>query len=268
MGLGDAYRAEDDEASAVLELRAARATFERIGAVPLAERASRAGGGSEAGLRQGVPAAQPHATALVEARERGALSASQRNVFCREGDYWSVAFGGRLVHLRDLKGLRYLARLLADPGREFHVLDLVALETREAVPVLRDMGAVLDARAKEAYRRRLVEIEEDIEEARGLGDLERAARGELEREFLVRELSRAVGLGGRDRRAGSASERARASVTRALRQALARIREHDPLLGEHLDRSVSTGTCCAYNPDPQASVIWNPGSPPDAGPPA
>ena len=28
--------------------------------------------------------------------------------------------------VRDLKGLHYLARLLADPGREFHVLDLVA----------------------------------------------------------------------------------------------------------------------------------------------
>jgi hypothetical protein len=122
--------------------------------------------------------------------------------------------------------------------------------------MLRDMGAVLDARAKEAYRRRLAEIEEDIEEASAMGDPERAARAELEREFLVRELSRAVGLGGRDRRGGSASERARASVTRALRQALARIREHDPLLGEHLDRSVSTGTYCAYKPDPRAPVVW------------
>ena len=51
------------------------------------------------------------------------------NVFRREGDYWSVSFEGRTVHMRDLKGMRYLARLLADPGREYHVLDLVAAET-------------------------------------------------------------------------------------------------------------------------------------------
>jgi hypothetical protein len=40
-----------------------------------------------------------------------------------------VIFGGRTLRLRDLKGMRYLARLLADPGREYHVLDLVAAET-------------------------------------------------------------------------------------------------------------------------------------------
>ena len=78
---------------------------------------------------------------------------------------------------------------------------------------------MLDPRAKQAYRRRLAETEEDLEEARALGDSARVTQVELERDFLVRELSRAVGLGGRDRRAGSASERARASVTRAIRQA-------------------------------------------------
>jgi hypothetical protein len=115
---------------------------------------------------------------------------------------------------------------------------------------------MLDARAKEAYRRRLSEIENDIEEARGTGDIERSKRAESERDFLVRELSRAVGLGGRDRRAGSTSERARASVTRALRQTMARIRELSPLLGEHLDRAVRTGSYCAYLPDPRVPVAW------------
>ena len=169
-------------------------------------------------------------------RRRGARVADE-HVFRREGDYWSVAFAGQTVRLRDLKGVRYLARLLADPGREFHVLDLVAGErggsgdaSRSAERGLAfssglDAGVVLDAQAKEAYRRRLAEIEEDIEEARAMGDDERAAQAAAERDFLVRELARAVGLGGRDRRVGSASERARASVTRAIRQAMARIHE-------------------------------------------
>ena len=115
---------------------------------------------------------------------------------------------------------------------------------------------MLDARAKNAYRRRLAEIEDDIEQARALGDTERAAQADAERDFLVRELSRAVGLGGRDRRAASASERARVAVTRAVRQAIARIGEHHPELGEHLDRAIRTGTYCAYLPDPRAPAGW------------
>jgi hypothetical protein len=59
--------------------------------------------------------------------------------------------------------------LLADPGREYHVLDLVAAETGRGAQVdsgqaaylprsaLGDAGEILDARAKDAYRRRLAE---------------------------------------------------------------------------------------------------------------
>jgi hypothetical protein len=190
------------------------------------------------------------------------------NLFRREGDYWSLVFEGRTVRVRDLKGVRYLARLLAAPGREFHVLDLVAAETGGSDRVasaqgadlsrtrLGDAGEILDARAKDAYRRRLAEIEDDIDQARALGDTERAAQADAERDFLVRELSRALGLGGRDRRAASASERARVAVTRALRQAIARIDEHHPQLGEHLNRTIRTGTYCVYLPDPRVPTGW------------
>jgi hypothetical protein len=172
------------------------------------------------------------------------------------------------VRVRDLKGMRYLARLLADPGREHHVLDLVAAETgfhaqvdsKQAVDLPRsaigDAGEILDARAKEAYRRRLAEIEDDLEQARATGDAERAAQADAERDFLVRELARAFGLSGHGRRAASASERARVGVTRAVRQAMARIGEHHPQLGEHLSRTIRTGTYCAYSPDPRAPAGW------------
>jgi hypothetical protein len=166
-----------------------------------------------------------------------------------------VVFEGRTVRVRDLKGMRYLAQLLAHPGREVHVLDLVAAETGQRI-ALGDAGEMLDERAKIAYRRRLAEIEADIEQARALEDARREAQAETERDFLVRELARAVGLGGRDRRAASASERARSGVTRAIRQGIARIGELDPLLGEHLDRTVRTGTYCAYVPDPGAPSAW------------
>jgi len=201
--------------------------------------------------------------------DEGERPAAHDNVFRREGDYWSVMFEERTVRVRDLKGMRYLARLLADPGREFHVLDLVAAEAGEVAKVgkweaglsrskLGDAGEILDARAKDAYRRRLSEIEDDLEQATAIGDAERAAQADAERDFLVRELARAVGLGGRDRRAASASERARAGVTRAVRQAISRLAEHHATLGEHLDRTIRTGTYCAYMPDPRFRTAWTP----------
>jgi hypothetical protein len=62
---------------------------------------------------------------------------------------------------------------------------------------LGDAGEMLDEEAKTAYRRRLAELREGLEEAKGLGKVERAERAEGEIEALTRELSRAVGLGGR-----------------------------------------------------------------------
>lgn len=109
--------------------------------------------------------------------------------------------------MRDLTGMRYLA----DPGREYHVLDLVAAETGRAADAdgkaaelprsaLGDAGPILDARAKNAYRRRLAEIDDDIDHARATGDAERAAQATAERDFLVRELAHAFGLGSMPRR--------------------------------------------------------------------
>ena len=200
----------------------------------------------------------------VEADER---STGTVNVLRREGDYWSVEFDGHTARVRDLKGMRYLARLLADPGREFHVLDLVATEAGSTAihggqaasgsdSVVGDMGELLDAQARTAYRRRLAEIDADIDQAQTIADTQRMAQAATERDFLMRELSRAFGLGGRTRRAGSASERARAAVTRALRTAMARIDTHHPALGDHLDRAVHTGTYCSYQPDPRIPTTW------------
>jgi hypothetical protein len=248
MGLGDAYRADGRDAQAVLEHGAARSALDQMGAGLVVGPAPQTD--HDARGRAVGPRVPPARSAVSE-------HARPANVFRREGDFWSVVFEDRTTRLRDLKGLHYLARLLADPGKEFHVLDLVSAERAESPMLLDgDAGEALDAPAKQAYRRRLAEIEEDLEEARTLANSDRAAQAEAEREFLIRELARAVGLGGRDRRAASVSERARASVTKAIREAMARIREHNARLGEHLERAIRTGTYCAYLPDARVPVNW------------
>lgn len=198
----------------------------------------------------------------------------ERHVFRREGDFWTVAYGGSVVRVRDSKGLRYLARLLAQPGREFHVVDLEAAESQppqrdrsgrqarsgaaelEVRPDLGDAGELLDARAKAAYRARLEELRAELEEAERFGDAGRAARSRQEIDFLEDELARAVGLGGRDRRAAAHAERARLNVTRAIRAGLANLSRVNPSLGQHLSATVRTGRYCSYTPDPRAPISW------------
>ena len=120
-----------------------------------------------------------------------------------------------------------------------------------------DTGPLLDAEAKAAYRERLRAIEEEIAEAERWNDPERAARVMDEREALLRELAAAVGLGNRDRTSSTSSaERARVSVTRAIRASMGRIGEYSPALAAHLEATVRTGTYCAYVPDPRAPIRW------------
>ncbi|HEV3401165.1 MAG TPA: AAA family ATPase, partial [Acidimicrobiales bacterium] len=69
-------------------------------------------------------------------------------------------------------------------------------------------------------------------------------------------LAGALGLGGRHRRAGSTSERARLAVTKAIRSTLRKLAQADPELGRHLERTVRTGTFCSYSPDPALGVEW------------
>jgi hypothetical protein len=88
---------------------------------------------------------------------------------------------------------------------------------------------MLDERAKAAYRRRLSELSEELKEAKELGKVERAEQAEEEIDALTRELSRAVGLGGRDRRAGSASDRARQSITKSIKWYWKKLRRAMPL---------------------------------------
>ncbi len=198
---------------------------------------------------------------------------TQTAIFARNGEYWTIGYLGTTFSLRDLKGLRYLQRLVRHPGEEFHALDLLSepgtsapTETADAdslvgepnvnIGGLGDAGPMLDARAKQEYRRRLLELREQVEDLRERGDHERALEVESEIEFLEREIVRAVGLGGRDRRAGSASERARLNVTRAIRAAFQKIAEHDASLGKLLERSIRTGSFCRYVADPQVPINW------------
>ncbi|WP_394846131.1 AAA family ATPase [Pendulispora brunnea] len=164
----------------------------------------------------------------------------------RDGEFWVLRHDGREARLKDSKGLQYLAVLLREPGREFHVGDLV--HRTDGSVELGDSGDLLDERAKLEYRTRLTELGSALEDAEARSDAETAARIRDERASLAGELARAVGLGGRGRKAGAASERARVNVQRRIRDALSRISELEPTLGRYIELHVRTGAFCSWEP--------------------
>ena len=230
-----------------------------------------AGQAGEAYRALGMTVHAERAVALLGGTTATAGARPERGTFRLEGEYWALEYGGTQARLRDSKGLRYLARLLQRPGLEHHALDLVvgegsdgrrpsAAATRDAglAPAgPGDAGAVLDARAKAAYKRRVVDLREEIDEATANGDAGRLAWAQDEMDFLLAELSAAVGLGGRDRKAASDAEKARQSVTRAIRGAIDRVAEAHPQLGGHLRATVRTGIYTSYSPDPRVPIEWS-----------
>jgi tetratricopeptide (TPR) repeat protein len=252
-----------DRSRALMVLDGAEATARALGMVSVGQGCARLRE-SEAGTVVGV--GQPETTVLP--------AGVGTNVFRKEGDYWTLVYEGSLVRLRDSKGLQLLARLLAEPGREFHAIDLEAAEGPGAQPLPRrpgrrsgstelevrpdlgDAGELLDARAKAEYKARLEDLRAELDEAERINDPARAAKIKEEIDFIARELARAVGLGGRDRKAASHAERARLNVTRAIKAALANINTHHPSLGRHLRSTIRTGTYCSYSPDPRVPIDW------------
>lgn len=199
-------------------------------------------------------------------------------IFRQDGDVWTLSYEDKTVRLRDIRGLAYIAKLLSQPDTEIHAIELARVAEAAGgagdttvqvaeldnigvhVGYLGDAGEMLDKQAKQAYRRRLSELRDEHAEARALGQVDRAETAEVEIDALIAELSRATGLGGRDRVAASGSERARQSVTRAIKCALGRIADYHPALAQILAPQLKTGTYCSYRSDPSCPIRWSLGA--------
>ena len=129
-------------------------------------------------------------------------------IFCREGEFWTLTFSGATFRLRHIKGLGYLAHLIAHPGEQFHVTDVVALVQASAggnravddliegrLTFARDLDGApppLDATARANYRTRIKELDGDLDEAERLNDIGRATR--IREELDALRMSSALAL--------------------------------------------------------------------------
>ena len=201
-------------------------------------------------------------------------SSPTESIFRKDGDFWTVTHGGRTFRLRNLKGLEYIAYLLAHPGIRIHACDLVAIVEGRALhdaaasvghaqaqglvaaSDLGDAGESLDAQAVSSYRRRLTEVRAELAEAERNNDPGAKERAQREFEALSHQLASAVGRHGRVRRSFSHVERARALVTKNIRASVERIRRNDAKLAEHFASSIRTGAFCAYLPQLEDGQSW------------
>ena len=199
--------------------------------------------------------------------------------FQSSGHGWNVCWKNEQRQLKASKGLRAIAYLLDRPDQPVPAAELAdAVNDRksesrtaswlgeatgpqftlEARGVEGDLGPALDHQARQDYLTRIREIESTLDEDDGADDGAAESLRE-ERSFLLKELSRAVGLGGRDRQIGSPNERARINLTRTIKKAIQDLERVLPELGEHLAKCIATGSACTYQPaaDPRTSVSWN-----------
>jgi len=198
------------------------------------------------------------------------LTAREREArLSRQGAVWTIAYRGQSYGLSHLRGLCDLQYLVLHPHVDVHIgeLDVASLEAaaastgrEEALGVrsdLGDAGEMLDERARREYRTRLRELRAELDEAERCNDLGRAERLREELDAVEAQIRGAVGLGGRSRRAASGHERLRVAVSKRIRLAIDRIADVCPEIGEHLRKSVRTGTHCAYAPTAGEALDWS-----------
>ena len=146
--------------------------------------------------------------------------------------------------MEDSIGMTHLAVLLANPRREILAAELAAgLSALGAAGESGPAYPVLDQAAITEYRNRLKRLDAELDRREPVDEEARA-----ERDWLVAQLASAAGFGGRVRSFPDQGERARVAVGKAIRRALARITEADPILGDHLRQTVHTGVRCSYWP--------------------
>ncbi len=190
---------------------------------------------------------------LRRSAARPALAvAGTDNHLRRDGDVWHMTYLGRSTIVKHSKGLADLAVLLDRAGSEVHVRELEGV----AGPMLDGRGDdALDPRAIAAYKDRLRELAEELDDAESAHDLGRAERARVEQDALLDQLSGALGLGDRRRAAGpDPVDRLRKAVSARIRDAIRRIGEVHPELGHHLQHAVRTGVYCSYRPE--QPVVW------------
>lgn len=223
-----------------------------------------------------LSAKQPLAEILADFLDKVLPAAKDQYELQKEGKTWRAVYRGEPKSLPDSKGMAYLAVLLSAPNKEIHctqlysglsgpdsssvpgtepgllVHDGIAAEDEDQRQHKRGkrvhVDAVQDDEGVAMYKRRLDKIKEEIEEARELGETEKAASLVQEEHAITQGLARSLGYGGQPRREGP-TKRARQAISKAIKAAMKAIKAAHPALHQHLDPAIQVGEFLRYRAD-------------------
>jgi hypothetical protein len=210
-------------------------------------------------IRTATPArneAMATASLLAPPPTAAAEPGSNVIVMHRHGRRWTLHWYGRSAEVEHGIGMLYLCVLVAQPGKDIPAVDLAAGQMNDshvrADAALGPTQPVIDDHARRTYRRRLNQLERAIRDADGGPDEQRLARLRQEHAWITAELTTTTGPGRRRRAFTGNAERARIAVGKAIRRALGRITDADPVLGAELRRTIHTGGNCCFRPSVSA----------------
>ena len=233
----------DDHESARSMLHRSIATSRRLGAVVWA----RDGEAALHAVEERLGAATPDDDAIDSEAETASL--------IRHGGVWTVSWRHESGTLPHLKGLADIATLVGRRDQEVSALELAGGPAASGVGT----DLMTDRQSLDAYRRRLDDLDVEIDAADRDADIGRSELLDAERQQLLAELRTVTGLGGRIRsNSNDPSERARKAVSGRIRDAIGRLADITPDLATHMDRSIHTGLRCSYEPVGDDGLIhWN-----------
>ncbi len=184
-------------------------------------------------------------------------SVTRQGLLERRDDAWMMGLDGRSAVVDHVVGMSYVAALVARPDTDISAVDLcAAVAGGGPVDIGGRAGSVHDERARADYRRRLAELERELDRADLRGDVERGRRAAEERDRILEQLRRDTGRRGRPRPMSDESERCRMRVSKAIHRAVAHVRKVDQVLGRALESRIRTGFTCRYENDPGEPIVW------------
>lgn len=214
-----------------------------------------------------VPAGLPNLTVRPP---KPYLSERILNRFQLAGRVWRLAYEAHEALMPDSVGLRYLHRLLREPGTPISATQLVTGVTPSAeddpdAPGRDDqlqigMGPddsaqeIVSKPALQRIRQELAEIKEDLEDLRVGGDPSVIAEREEQVARIEQHLRRCT-YHGKSTHFVTRSNRDRRSVGMAIRRAVQAISAIHARLALHLGNSIKTGASCCYRPERPMSWV-------------
>jgi len=191
-------------------------------------------------------------------------------LFKKIGSVWVIAYKSKLRFLHDLKGLQYLQFLLKYPGKEYHVTVLQdAVEGREfsdvsnslsqlSASVLKEIGlsigksddpvALIDKRTRRCIEEQCKKLKALLK-ANSFKNPDQRVECREDLDFCKSYLQKSTGLGGKDRKFPSNTERLRSNLNMRISKAMSIIGESNNTLWMHLKKSIILGTFVTYQPE-------------------